>query len=108
MKKRKSKNEVKEEKIKLTNPEHIKEFQRAALATWQSIGYDLIKCFAETDDISMSIAKDVVIESVLDAGYILQYGGIKSPEVINYYNHGDYDQMIDLCKEVFKFKTYGL
>ncbi len=101
----------KEEKIKLTNPAHIKEFQSAALSTWQAIGYDLIKCFAETDEISInrvSIPKDIVIESVLDADYILQYGGIKTPEVKEYYKNGDYDQMVKLCQEVFKFKTYGL
>ena len=97
-------------KFNLTQ-EQIKEFQRAAQATWQTIAYDTLQCIAETEEKDINkvvMKKDEVIETVLDADYILTYGGIKDPVVKDFYKNGDYDQMIEILNEDFKHARYGL
>lgn len=97
-------------KFNLT-PEQIKEFQKAAQATWQTIAYDLLQSIAESEekDINKVVMKKAeVIECVLDADYILTYGGIKDPVVKDFYKNGDYDQMIEILNEDFKHARYGL
>jgi hypothetical protein len=97
-------------KFNLTQ-EQIKEFQRAAQATWQTIAYDCLQCTAEAEGKNINrvvIKKDEVIEIVLDADYILTYGGIKDPVVKDFYKNGDYDQMIEILNEDFKHARYGL
>jgi hypothetical protein len=91
--------------------EQKKEFQKAAQATWQTIAYDTLQCIAESEgkDINRVVMKkDEVIETVLDADYILTYGGIKDPVVKDFYSNGDYNQMIEILKEDFKHARYGL
>lgn len=91
--------------------EQIKEFQRAAQTTWQTIAYDTLQCIAESEekDINKVVMKKAeVIECVLDADYILTHGGIKDPVVKDFYKNGDYDQMIEILNEDFKYARYGL
>ena len=102
---------MKERKRFNLTEEQKKEFQRAAQATWQTIAYDLFQSIAESEekDINrVTMKKDEVIECVLDADYILTYGGIKDPVVKDFYKNGDYDQMIEILKEDFKHARYGL
>jgi len=102
---------MKERKRFNLTPKQIKEFQRAAQATWQTIAYDCLQCTAEAEGKNINkvvMKKDEVIETVLDADYMLSYGGIKDPVVKDFYKFGDYDQMVEILKEDFKFVRYGL
>ena len=101
---------MKERKKFNLTPEQIKEFQKAAQATWQTIAYDTLQCMAESKekDINrVAMKKDEVIEVILDADYMLSYGGIKDPVVKDFYKNGDYDQMVEILKESFRFARYG-
>ena len=96
-------------KFNLTEAQ-IKEFQNAAQATWQTIAYDTLQCVAESEekDINkVTIKKDEVIEIVLDADYMLSFGGIKDPVVKDFYKNGDYDQMTKILKKSFTYAKYG-
>lgn len=97
--------------IKLTE-EQKKQFIRAVAATWQTIGYDVLKCQAETDEIPIKrvrISQSEVIEASLDAGYILTYGGIKEPWLAEYYNDTrNFREMEELAKQALPYKSYSL
>ncbi len=88
-----------------------KEFQQAVNHVWQIIGGDLISCIADSEekDInSVRVPRDVVIESCLDADYLTTYNPKLSQEVKDFYKSDNYNEMIELAKEVFSFKFYGM
>jgi hypothetical protein len=98
------------QKFNLTDGQK-KEFQKAALATWDIIAYDTLQCVAESKEKNINqvtMKRSEVIEIVLDADYIMMYGGIKDPVVKDFYKNGDYNQMIDIVKEVFTYSKYGI
>lgn len=49
-----------------------KEFVQAIHTTWQSIGPDLLSCYAECDE---SPDNEAAVEACLDADRIIVYGG---------------------------------
>lgn len=98
----------KKKKFDLTE-EQIKEFQNAAHATWEYIGYDCLQCLAESEEKNINrvtMKKDEVIETVLDADYMMPY--LKDPVLKDFYRNGDYDQMKEILKPSFKFARYGM
>ena len=100
---------VKEKKKFNLTEKQIIEFQNAAHATWEYIGYDTLQCIAESEGKNINnvvMKKDEVIETVLDADYMMPY--LKDPVLKDFYRNGDYDQMIGILKESFKFARYGM
>jgi len=88
-----------------------KEFQIALHNVWQQIAGDLIQCYAESDEISVnrvSIPRAEVIESCLDADRLTDMNRNLSKEVKDFYHSDNYDEMVKIAEETFKFKFYGL
>lgn len=105
------------QKIKRTSnpltPAQTKEFQDAAHRTWDAIGGDIFECMATCDgkDINkVTMSRNDVIETVLDADHMVSHGHITDPVVKEFARSGsgNYDLKRKLLKETFTFKKYGM
>ena len=109
---KKSKSSVAQKKQKITlSDEGKKEFQKALCIVWDVIGNDVIRCTAESEERninSVMLPRDVVIETCLDADYLITYNPNLSQEVKDFYRNGNYNDMIKLAEDVFRFKFYGM
>ena len=91
-------------------PEQRKAFQEAARRTWQAIGFDVLQAVAESEgkDVNrVSMKRDEVIEVVLDADHMTTNGGLRDPDLVEFYHYGNYVDKIRLLKPVF-YATEGM
>lgn len=79
----------------------VKEIQRAAQATWQYIGGDVLEMNGES-----AISRDEVIEAILDADYMQQH--VKDKALYKKFSSLKYDIQIALITPAFPFKRYGM
>lgn len=76
------------------------ELMQAMNSTWDTIGGD---CLAMSDG---TMDKETVIEMVLDANRLEQYGDL-SPEALAAFQDMEFNDTLELANQAFTYETYG-
>lgn len=75
-----------------------------AKRTWQSIGGDVLRT-CEDMGIEPIMEQEEVIESVMDAGYMIMYG--RDKEAYDFYKTLTYKQKTAVLEKAFPLRQYG-
>jgi hypothetical protein len=84
--------------------EMISRIQTMAIRTWDAIGGDMLTLMEEQGEGNV-LDKEVVVDCVCDASYMMYHGGDK--EAYNIWDGLPYEQQTKIIKEAFPHERYG-